>query len=137
MWLGLEISVFFSILLKDATFEFTGLREKPEPNKKLLFLFEMFVTCDVLCGPDEKKPWMIARVARREWLSIYTRYLMRRGVTIVRNFVDPRFRNFISGFKFFRHVNLLVVNIFYFRSLNNFIKRSSFIYFPLTICVRH
>jgi hypothetical protein len=110
MWLRHEISVFFSIFLKDVTFEFTGLREKPEPNKKLLSLFEMFVTDDVLCGPDEREPWMVARVARREWLSIYTRYLMHRGVTIVRNFVDPRFRNFISGFKFFRHVNLLGVS---------------------------
>ena len=92
--------------------------DKPEPDKKLLSLFEMFVTGDVLCGPYEKKPWMVACVARREWLSIYTRYLMRRGVTIVRNFVDPRFRNFVSGFKFFGHGNLLVVDVFYFKSLN-------------------
>jgi hypothetical protein len=61
----------------------------------------MFVIGNVMCGPDENKLWMFARITRGELLPFNARYFMRLGVPVVHNFVDSRRRNFVSGFKFF------------------------------------
>jgi hypothetical protein len=70
----------------------------------------MFVIGNVMCGPDENKLWMFARITRGELLPFNARYFMRLGVPVVHNFVDSRRRNFVSGFKFFGHCDLLVVD---------------------------
>jgi hypothetical protein len=70
----------------------------------------MFVSGNVMCGPDENKLWMFACITRGERLTFNARYFMRLGVPVVHNFVDSRLLNFVSGFEFFGHCDLLVVD---------------------------
>lgn len=79
-------------------------------NWKLSLLLEMFVFYNVMCGSDKNKPWVAARIARRKWFPHNTRYFMWRGMTIVCDFIDSRLRNVVSGFEFFGHCDLLVVD---------------------------
>lgn len=69
--------------------------------KKLLTLLEMFVFGNVVCGSNENKPRMATRITRGKWLPHNARYFMRRGVSVVRNFVDSRLHNHVSRFEFF------------------------------------
>ena len=64
----------------------------------------------MVCFPHKNKSWMSACSARREWFSHYARYFMRRGVPIMCDFIDSRLRNIVSGFEFFGHCGLLVVD---------------------------
>jgi hypothetical protein len=56
---------------------------------KILSLLEIFVSVNVMCCTDENKLWMMTRIAGGEWFPFNTRYFMRLGVLVVRDFVDP------------------------------------------------
>ena len=69
----------------------------------------MFLIGNVMCFPDKNKPWMTTCIARREWFPPYARYFMGRGVPIMRDFINSRLRNIVTGLEFFGHWGLLVV----------------------------
>jgi hypothetical protein len=63
-------------------------------------LFEVFVSTDVMSGPDERKSWMTsAVVTRRKVLSNYGGYFVLLCVhRIMNNVIYPGSRNLLSRF---------------------------------------